>query len=234
MFTRLFISASVAALLCAAPAVAQETTTEQPIIKQKSGDTDAAGQGQTQPQTNEQVNQDQSGAGATDQTQQNAETTTKKKAGSGDTTGDPAGDAEQTGQNAETTTKKKAGQTTDSGEAATEEGGTQKADQTDKTKKDANAANNDSSGKAAKMTTEKKTVIREKIVTKSVTRVNRSDINFNLSIGVAIPATIVVNPLPIEVVEVYPEYQGYLFFVLDDGTIVIVEPGSLQIVTVIA
>jgi hypothetical protein len=89
------------------------------------------------------------------------------------------------------------------------------------------------SRKVVKLTTEKRTIIREKIVTKTVTRIHRSDLHIRLAIGVAVPRTVVFYPLPVEVVSVVPEYSGYLYFVLDDGTIVIVDPVTYEIVTMI-
>ena len=59
-------------------------------------------------------------------------------------------------------------------------------------------------------------------------------VDFDINIGVAVPSTIVLHPLPPRIIEIVPAYASYQYFVLADGTIIIVEPGSLQIVYVIA
>lgn len=81
---------------------------------------------------------------------------------------------------------------------------------------------------------ENKTVIKNKVVNKDVKRVDRTSIDFNISVGVAVPRTVTLVTLPPTVIEVVPEYEGYLYFVMDDGTLVIVDPGTLEIVDVIA
>ena len=57
-------------------------------------------------------------------------------------------------------------------------------------------------------------------------------VNFSLSVGVAVPRDVRLQPLPSEVVEVVPQYRGYNFVLVKDE-IVIVEPSSYQIVAVL-
>ncbi|MET4149053.1 MULTISPECIES: DUF1236 domain-containing protein [unclassified Bradyrhizobium] len=57
-------------------------------------------------------------------------------------------------------------------------------------------------------------------------------VNFSLSVGVAVPRDVRLQPLPAEVVEVVPQYRGYNFVLVKDE-IVIVEPSSYQIVAVL-
>jgi hypothetical protein len=90
------------------------------------------------------------------------------------------------------------------------------------------------SGRAAaskEITTEQKTTIREKISTTNVQKVN---VDFNVSVGAVVPRHVHVLPLPPTIVEVVPQYQGYSYIVLADGRIVIIDPSSYAIVTVIA
>lgn len=225
MFVRFLISASVLALLSAAPSVAQEAT-QQPIIKPQPNATgDTQGKmpeaNQAQPEVKPDANAENQQPAAGDQ-DQNANAAVKKNAATSE-----SGSESETVDD-QTQTKKK-DQNAATGEA--EQNATETTSGTKKKKSE--EATKASNGKAGKVTAEKKTIIREKIVTRNVTKIDRSEINFNLSVGVAVPATIVVNPLPVEVIEVVPEYQGYLYFVLADGMIVIVEPGSLQIVAMI-
>ena len=72
-------------------------------------------------------------------------------------------------------------------------------------------------------------------VTESISRLNvqpLNNVNFSLNVGTAVPRDIRVQTLPPEVAEVVPQYRGYSFFVVRDE-IVIVEPSSYQIVTVL-
>lgn len=86
--------------------------------------------------------------------------------------------------------------------------------------------------KDVNITAENKTVIRQTIVQSNVEPVN--DVDFNVTVGVAVPATVTLHPLPVDIVAVVPEYEGYDFFLLADGRIVIVDPATLTIVTIIA
>jgi hypothetical protein len=72
-------------------------------------------------------------------------------------------------------------------------------------------------------------------VAESITRVNvqpLTNVNFSLTVGTAVPRDIRLQTLPADVVEVVPQYRGYSFFVVRDE-IVIVEPSTYQIVTVL-
>ncbi|KAA0073708.1 DUF1236 domain-containing protein [Tardiphaga sp. P9-11] len=72
-------------------------------------------------------------------------------------------------------------------------------------------------------------------VTQSISRLNvqpLNNVNFSLTVGTSVPRDIRLQTLPSEVVEVVPQYRGYSFFVVRDE-IVIVEPSTLQIVTVL-
>ncbi len=58
-------------------------------------------------------------------------------------------------------------------------------------------------------------------------------VNVNIRVGERIPETVVVRPLPTEVVELVPEYRGYDYFVDSDDEIVFVSPKSHEIVGMI-
>jgi hypothetical protein len=80
------------------------------------------------------------------------------------------------------------------------------------------------------------------INTQQRSRINRSiaqldvrpitNINFSVSVGTVIPRDLRLHTLPSDIVEIVPQYRGYSFFVVRDE-IVIVEPSSYKIVTVI-
>lgn len=59
-----------------------------------------------------------------------------------------------------------------------------------------------------------------------------TNVNFNISVGTAIPASVRVHPLPPRIVEIYPEWRGYdVIFV--HGQYVIVRPQTREIVYII-
>lgn len=58
------------------------------------------------------------------------------------------------------------------------------------------------------------------------------NVNFSVSIGVAVPASVRFYPVTPAIVEIYPEYRGYEFVLVEDD-IVIVEPRSRKIVRII-
>jgi hypothetical protein len=80
------------------------------------------------------------------------------------------------------------------------------------------------------ITSEQQTTIRKTIVEEHVKPVAHLDVD--VRVGVKVPRTVTFHRLPPEIVKVVPQYEGYEFFVLADGTIVIVDPNSLAIVYV--
>jgi hypothetical protein len=58
------------------------------------------------------------------------------------------------------------------------------------------------------------------------------NVNVNVSVGTNLPTTVVINPLPMTIVELVPEFRGYDYFVMGDE-IVIVDPATRQVVEII-
>lgn len=59
-----------------------------------------------------------------------------------------------------------------------------------------------------------------------------TNVNFNISVGATIPATVRFHPLPARIVEIYPEWRGYdVVFV--HGRYIIVRPQTHEIVYII-
>jgi hypothetical protein len=85
-------------------------------------------------------------------------------------------------------------------------------------------------GASVQVTEVQRTKIRETIKSVHVRPV--TNISFNVSVGVKVPRTIVLNPLPATIVEIVPEYRGYEFF-LTASAIVIVDPETFEIVAVL-
>ena len=84
--------------------------------------------------------------------------------------------------------------------------------------------------KNVSLTTEQKTTIRSTVLTGSAPRV--TNVNFDIKVGIAVPRTVRVAPLPATLIEIEPEWRGYMYFVYNDE-IIIVEPGTLRIVAVL-
>jgi hypothetical protein len=84
----------------------------------------------------------------------------------------------------------------------------------------------------ANLTTEQRTkirtVIKEKVHVQPLTHVN-----FSINVGTTVPRSVHVYPVPAEVVEIYPEWRGYNFVLVNDQ-IVIIDPATFTIVEVIA
>jgi hypothetical protein len=81
------------------------------------------------------------------------------------------------------------------------------------------------------ITTEQRTQIRQTIISESnAPRV--TNVNFSLAVGAVVPRTVRIVVLPPRVVEIYPAWRGYHYFLVGDR-IVIVEPDTLRIVFII-
>jgi hypothetical protein len=70
------------------------------------------------------------------------------------------------------------------------------------------------------LTVEQKTKVRETVLRGgSAPRV--TSINFNVSVGTVVPTTVRVVELPPVLIEYYPDWRGYLYFVYNDEIIVV-------------
>ncbi len=59
-----------------------------------------------------------------------------------------------------------------------------------------------------------------------------TNVNFNISIGATVPASVRFHPLPPRIVEIYPEWRGYQV-ILVSGRYIIVRPQTHEIVYII-
>jgi Protein of unknown function (DUF1236) len=59
-----------------------------------------------------------------------------------------------------------------------------------------------------------------------------TNVNFNISIGTAVPSSVHYYPLPPRIVEIYPEWRGY-DFILVRGKYIILRPHTREIVYII-
>jgi len=83
---------------------------------------------------------------------------------------------------------------------------------------------------SASLTSEQRSKISTNIRKTNVKR--ETNVNFNISVGTVIPRTVTLHALPPTVIEVYPQWRGYRFVLVEDE-IIIIEPGSYRIVAVI-
>jgi Protein of unknown function (DUF1236) len=148
------------------------------------------------------------------------------KKGNGQTTGQndqkKGGDRTTTGQNPD----KAGGQ-------ATEDRGQGAGTRTGQGDRRETTGNNPRGGHvSAQISGEQKTRIRTTVFKGHPNRV--TNVTFSLSVGTKVPrSNIHLVAVPEEVVEIVPDYQGFLYFVVNDE-IVIVDPETYEIVDVIA
>jgi hypothetical protein len=107
---------------------------------------------------------------------------------------------------------------------------TQQGQSTDKTAQPEGGVSGETTG-SIDVTTEQRTEIRQIITEEKVEPVASAD--FEVTVGTAVPQTVEVHTLPPRIVELVPAYEGYKYFVLADGRIVIVDPDSMEIVYII-
>lgn len=185
-------------------------------------DAQAGQSGQAGQRDREEITQGQAGGAADTQVQGQAGGAADGAAdtqaqGQADGAADGAADTQAQGE-AESTTE---------GQASGEAGGTEmQAEGEAGTDRDTTAAIPD-----VDITAEQRTEIRQVIQSADVEPVD--DIDFDLSVGIAVPSTIELYPLPPRIVEIVPVYEGYRYFILADGRIIIVEPDTLHIVYII-
>jgi hypothetical protein len=77
---------------------------------------------------------------------------------------------------------------------------------------------------------EQKTVIKQTIVKQNI---RPAKIDVDVRVGVAIPRTVVLHPLPPAIIEVYPAYRSYRLVLVDDNTILVIDPDTWMIVDII-
>lgn len=82
---------------------------------------------------------------------------------------------------------------------------------------------------AAKLTTEQRTQIATVIKQQKVEPVK---LDISVRIGARVPSHVHFYPLPVQVIEIYPQWRAYRYILVDDE-IVIIDPNTYMIVAVI-
>lgn len=102
-----------------------------------------------------------------------------------------------------------------------------------KSSQSTNAKSNATTGQgaagAAKLSTEQRTKITTIIKEHKVQPVHLS---VSVSVGTRVPASVHLYPLPVEVINIYPEWRGFDYIYVGDE-IVIIDPSSHEIVAII-
>jgi Protein of unknown function (DUF1236) len=93
-----------------------------------------------------------------------------------------------------------------------------------------NQAQKETSGGNVTLTTEQRTKIRQTVLTGNAPRA--TNVNFSISVGTAVPTSVRVVAVPTVIVDIHPEWRGYMYFVVDDQ-IIIVDRGH-RIIAVLA
>jgi hypothetical protein len=82
------------------------------------------------------------------------------------------------------------------------------------------------------LTSEQRTKIHSVVIKeKNAPRV--ASVNFKLTVGTVVPKSVHVIAVPASIVEIQPAWRGFMYFLVGNQ-VVIVEPGTLRIVAVIA
>src|SRR5262245_43922825 len=70
------------------------------------------------------------------------------------------------------------------------------------------------------LTTEQRTKIRQTVLASgNVPRA--TNVNFSVSVGTAVPTSVRVVAVPTVIVDIHPEWRGYMYFVVDDQIIIV-------------
>jgi hypothetical protein len=213
--TRLLMSGVAVAALVAfgSMADAQQQQQQQPTY-------------QTQPSQGGGASTDTSGGGtgggAANQVQEEQPgTTTKQKSSEGAST-------TKQKSSEDTTTKKKS-----SGSMQKQTEQTKSGDKTKKTQAgEESSGATGATGKAGKIDVPEG---KRSQVAKSFSshKVKASNVDIDVSIGIAVPRTVVLHPVPADVIAVVPAFRHYKYFVLANGEIVIVDPATFVVVYVL-
>ncbi len=109
--------------------------------------------------------------------------------------------------------------------------GPAKAEQTPAKREGSTTGQGPAGQSGASLTAEQRTKITTVIKQRNVKPV--TNVNFSISVGAVVPASVHYYPLPVEVVEVYPEWRGYLYILVGGGDILVIHPQTHRIVAVI-
>jgi hypothetical protein len=82
-----------------------------------------------------------------------------------------------------------------------------------------NQAQKETGGSNVTLTTEQRTKIRQTVLTGNAPRA--TNVNFSVSVGTVVPTSVRVVAVPTVIVDIHPEWRGYMYFVVDDQIIIV-------------
>jgi hypothetical protein len=85
-------------------------------------------------------------------------------------------------------------------------------------------------GAAASLSTEQRTTIRTAVKQQNAKPV--TNVNFSISVGTRVPRSVHFYRVPMELVQIYPRWRGYDYFLVGDQ-IIVVNPRTHEIVAVL-
>jgi hypothetical protein len=139
------------------------------------------------------------------------------------------GQATPSGRSGDTDVKSRSGADTRSGDRPGARETKPNAQQRSGTSPDTQA-NTRGSGNTVSLTSEQRTRIRSTVLTANAPRV--ANVNFAVNVGTVVPRSVRLVAVPAPLIEIHPAWRGYMYFVHDDH-IVIVEPRTMRIVTIL-
>jgi Protein of unknown function (DUF1236) len=139
------------------------------------------------------------------------------------------GETGKTGKTGDTGTQEKNAQNQEHG--GTQQNSAQTQERGGQSPQNAASENKGAGGKSVQLSDTQRTQIKSIIVRNhNVARVN--NVNFDISVGTAVPRSIHFVVLPAEIVTIVPEYRGFDYIVVGDQ-LLIIDPNTLQIVAIL-
>jgi hypothetical protein len=160
------------------------------------------------------------GAGAADQTKQNAQRDTDTMK------------SKTTGQALDQMKSEKGAESPSTGKMGAQPNATQNNAQAPSTSSSTKAGQNNAQGSssttttgsaspsATQLTTEQRTEVREKVL---VNAPRESNVNFSVNVGTVVPRTVHVAVVPETLIRIHPEWRSHKFFVVQDEIIIVDE-----------
>ncbi len=87
--------------------------------------------------------------------------------------------------------------------------------------------------RGTQLSEQQRTNVRERFQRSGGDRNRVSNVNFDIRVGANVPRSVTLHTLPVDVVEVVPQYRGYRYVYVNDD-IVIVNPSSYAVVAVLS
>ena len=88
-----------------------------------------------------------------------------------------------------------------------------------------------SRGSVANVTSEQKTRVKTVFSRHHVEPAR--NLNVSVNVGVALPHSVHLYPIPEDIVVIVPDYRGYNYIMLDDDRVAIVDPDTFEVVDII-